>query len=329
MKIKTWPRAGILAVVLLFSAAASPAEEKKEPPAVTSSRALKLSGYTQLLYTAQDSGLDGFTLRRARLVFSGELLKKVHYKLQVDAVKTPALMDALIEFGFLEAVSLRIGQFKIPFSQESLISSGDLDTINRSQPVSKTSPGQDIGASGRDIGAVIFGKTSVIEYTLGVFNGAGINKADTNKEKDWAGRLLVHPASFLTLGMSLYDGMFSPSANIPPVKRDRAGAEIAVLCDAFSFKGEFIQAADGEIIRKGWYLQAGYFFRPKTLQGIFKVDSYDKDKKTDLDRSDVWTLGLNWFLAEKTKLMINLELTKDESGKTANTALLAQFQAAF
>jgi hypothetical protein len=123
--------------------------------------------------------------------------------------------------------------------------------------------------------------------------------------------------------------MSSPSAYVPPVKRDRAGAEIAVLHDAFSFKGEFIQAADDEIIRKGWYLQAGYFFMPKTLQGIFKVDSYDKDTKTDLDRSDLWTLGLNWFLTEKTKLMINLELTKDESGKTANTALLAQFQAAF
>lgn len=328
-KMKTWPTAGILAGVLLFSAAASPAEEKKEPPAVTSSRALKLSGYTQLLYTAQDSGLDGFTLRRARLTLSADLLKNVHFKLQVDAVKTPALMDAQIEFGFNEAASLRIGQLKVPFSQESLTSSGDLDTINRSQPVSKMSPGQDIGASGRDIGAVIFGKTSVIGYTVGVFNGAGINKADTNKEKDWAGRLLVHPASFLTLGASLYDGMSSPSAYVPPVKRDRAGVEIAVLHDAFSFKGEFIQAADDEIIRKGWYLQAGYFFMPKTLQGIFKVDSYDKDTKTDLDRSDLWTLGLNWFLTEKTKLMINLELTKDESGKTANTALLAQFQAAF
>ena len=111
------------------------------------------------------------------------------------------------------------------------------------------------------------------------------------------------------------------------MKRDRTGLEMALLYDVFSLKGEFISAEDGEISRDGWYLQAGYFFLPKKLQGIFKVDSYDKNSAGD--RTNVWTAGLNWFLSEKIKLQVNFELYKDESGKTTNKALLAQFQAGF
>jgi len=328
-RMRLWAAMSLLVAALVLSAIDAPAEEKNEPPAVTSSTAFKLGGYTQILYTAQDSDFDGFTLHRARLSLSGELLKNIRYKLQVDALKSPILLDALVEFAFYEAATLRIGQFKVPFSQESLTSAGDLETINRSQPVSKMSPGQDIGAAGRDIGAMVYGRVGIIEYSLGVFNGGGINKADTNGEKDWAGRLVVHPASFLTIGASLYDGLSSPTQNGAPVKRDRAGLEMAVLYKALSLKGEFIKAADDETLKQGGYFQAGYFFLPKKIQGVFKVDFFDEDMKADLDRSRLWTLGLNWFLAEKTKLMINFELNKDGSGKTANKAFLVQFQTGF
>ena len=57
-----------LAAVIFFVAAAGfSAEETKEAPAVTASKAFKLCGYAQLLYTAQDAGIDGFSVRRVRL----------------------------------------------------------------------------------------------------------------------------------------------------------------------------------------------------------------------------------------------------------------------
>jgi phosphate-selective porin len=322
-------RLSVLAAILLLGAIGASAQETKETPAVTAGKALKLSGYAQFLSTIQDEGLDGFLVRRMRLALSGEILKNVRYKLQMDAVKSPVLLDGLVEFAFDEAVALRIGQFKIPFGIEMLTSSGDLDTINRSQPVNNLSPGLDIGASGRDIGAVVFGRTSILEYTVGVFNGAGINKADTNEEKDWAGRLAVHPTSFLTFGASLYDGKYSPSISVPSEKRDRAGLDLAVLTGPISLKSEYLRASDGAILKEGWYVQGGYFFLPKKLQGIIKADSYSWNSKEDLDRNDLWTFGLNWFFAERTKLQLNLEITRDASGKTTNTAFLAQFQAGF
>ncbi len=324
-------KAMILIPVLFYVLSASGlwSQERKEAPAVTASHALKLSGYTQIHYVTQDEGVDGFSIKRARLSFAGELLKNVRFKLQIDAVKSPILMDAQIEFYLDEKATLCLGQFKVPFSQESLRSSGELETINRSQPVTKLSPGQDLGSSGRDIGAVVYGKYSIVEYTVGVFNGAGINKTDTNDQKDLAARFVLRPSGLLSIGASFYDGQYSEKAGAQAVARDRMGFETAVLYREFSLKGEFILAKDDTTSKQGWYLQGGYFFLPKILQAIVKYDSYDSDKNITGDRSHLFTLGLNWFLAGKTKIMVNFELSRDESGKTVNSALLAQFQAGF
>jgi phosphate-selective porin len=320
---------GLFGAMLLLGTIRLFAQDTQESPAVTAGNAMKLSGYIQFLYTLQDPGLDGFSIRRARLSILGDVLKNVHYKFEVDAVKTPVLLEGQIEFAFYEAVSLRIGQFKVPFSLESTAPDADLDTINRSEPVLKMSPGQDIGSNGRDIGAVVFGKTSILEYQVGVFNGAGINKADTNEEKDWAGRIVVHPVSFLSLGASVYDGMYNASADAPSAKRDRAGLDMAVLTGPLSLKGEYIRASDGAILKKGWYLQGGYFFMPKKLQGVIKVDSFNPDTSADSNRVGQWTFGINWLLTDKTKLMVNLEVYKNASGNTTNTVFLTQFKAGF
>jgi phosphate-selective porin len=319
----------ILAFLCILAASDLWPQEKKEAPAVTASKAFKLSGYTHILYVSQDEGLDSFSVKRARLSFAGEFLKNVRFKLQIDAVKSPVLVDAQLDFVLSPTASFRVGQFKVPFSQESLLSAAEIDTINRSQPVTKLSPGQDIGSSGRDIGATFFGKYSIVEYTAGFFNGAGINKTDTNEQKDLAVRFLLRPAGFLSIAASFYDGHYSEKADAPAVARKRTGFETAVVHNAFSLKGEFILAKDDTTSKQGWYLQGGYFVLAKTLQAIVKYDSYDKDKNVAGDRSHLFTLGMNWYLTEKTRLMVNFELYKDESGKTTNSALLAQFQAGF
>jgi len=326
---QTWRTVGVLSAILFLGVVSVFGQEAPEPPAVTAAKAFKLSGYSQFLATFQDEGLDGFSVRRMRLSLTGDLLKNVHYKIQVDAVKSPMLLDGFLEFSFHAAAGLRIGQFKVPFSLESTTSSADIETINRSQPVLKLSPGQDIGASGRDIGAAVYGKTGILEYVLGVFNGAGINKADTNERKDWAGRLLVHPLSFLTVGASIYDGEYSSSATAPGVKRDRAGLEMALLTGPFSLRGEYIRASDGAVLKEGWYLQGGYFFLPKKLQGVVKVDGYNPDTSAESVRTNQWTAGLNWLFSSRMKLMVNLELYKDAAGATTNTVFLVHFQAGF
>jgi len=327
--MRAFPITASMVLGLLFIPIVAGAQDASAPPPVTASRAFKLSGYTQIVATAQDEGADGFTIRRSRFTLSAELVKNINFKATVDVVKAPALYDAVVEIFVHEAASFRIGQFKVPFSLEMTTSSADIDTIDRSQAVNKLSPGLDIGSSGRDIGAVVLGKAAFLEYTLGVFNGAGINRADTNDSKDLAGRLIVRPLSFLALGGSFYDGSYAASAGAASVVRDRIGMDLALLRGPLMVKADFISAEDGPIMRRGWYVLAGYAFLPKILQGVLKADSYDADTSVSGDRLDCWTAGLNWFIAGRTKLMVNFALTRNESGHTVNKALLIQFQGGF
>jgi phosphate-selective porin OprO/OprP len=311
-------------------------QDKKEPSPLAVSAPLKLTGYSQFLFTAWDKDIDSsgarlnsFSARRVRLTLSGDLFKNVSYKLQVDAVKSPMVLDALVEFKLAPEAGIRVGQFKVPFSQENLASSSDLDTINRSTPEEKLVPGRDIGANGRDIGAALFGKYSILEYSLGVFNGSGIDRKDDNSKKDFGGRLVVRPVDFLSVGAAFYRGRKFLSAGQPAVDRNRTGLELAVAHDPFSLKGEYIFAKDDKIEKSGWYLQGGWFVMPKKLQAVLKVDAYDKDRKTPDNRTNLWTAGLNWFFTAKSKLQVNYELYKLEGGKTDNSAFLIQLQAGF
>jgi phosphate-selective porin OprO and OprP len=318
----------VILTALVLSGFAS-GQDKKEAPPVTSSLSLKLSGYTQFLYTYWEKGVDTFTIPRARLTLSGEVLKNVRFLITVDAVRSPALIDAYVDFLFNPAYGVRIGQYYVPMSMENNTSDREMDTILRSQVVLALAPSRDIGSQGRDIGAMFAGKYSIAEYYLGVFNGAGINKLDTNKAKDVSGRLILHPVKTLAVGGSFYKGRHNPVQTGPDLTRDRIGLEAAWLPGPFSLKAEFLSAKDDLTTKSGWYVQGGYFVLPKKLQAILKWDTYDKNTDATDDRADLLTLGVNWFFWEKTKLMINYGLYRMEGQGETNQAISVQFQAAF
>jgi phosphate-selective porin len=322
-------RIGVFVLSAIILSGASAGQDKKEPPPVASSLVFRLSGYTQFLYTYWEKGTDSFSIPRARLTLSGELIKNIRFRIQVDGVKSPALIDANVDFLFHPACGLRIGQYYVPMSLENNTSDSDMDTILRSQVVNVLAPSRDIGSQGRDIGAMFMGRHSIAEYHLGIFNGAGINKLDTNKAKDLAARLILHPIQSLAIGGSFYKGRHNPVQNGPDLTRDRVGLEAAWLPGKFSLKGEFISAKDDQTSKSGWYLQGGYFVLPKKLQAILKWDTYDKDLDVSADRSDLLTLAINWFLKEKTKLVINYNLYRREGEGTTNQTISVQFQAAF
>jgi len=319
----------VFVLAFLLLSGSSSGQDKKEPPPVTSSLSFRLSGYTQFLYTYWDKGVDTMAIPRARLTLSGELLKNIRFRIQIDGVKSPALIDANVDFLFNPAYGLRIGQYYVPVSLENNTSDSDMDTILRSLVVIALAPSRDLGSQGRDIGAMFMGQYSIAEYYLGVFNGSGINKADTNKAKDVAGRLILHPLKSLAVGGSFYKGRNNPVQNGPDLTRDRLALEAAWLPGRFSLKGEFISAKDDLTSKSGWYLQGGYFVLPKKLQAIVKWDTYDKDRDVSADRADLLTLGANWFIWGKTKLMVNYGLYRGEGEGTTNQAISVQFQAAF
>jgi phosphate-selective porin len=259
----------------------------------------------------------------------GEIHKNIRYKLQVDAAKSPGLLDAVIELDFIPQAGLAFGQFKVPFSLENLTSSSDLDTINRSQIVENLCPGRDIRAAGRDIGVSLNGRFSRAEYSIGIFNGSGIKKADTNERKDFAGRLVFYPVSSLVIGLAHYRGGYSTQQDSSILARNRTGLEISYVQKRISLKGEYISARDEDDKRKGWYIQGGYYLIPEKIQTIVKHDFFDKNREVRGDQTEVTTLGLNWYFSKKTKLQVNYEYHGNEANEFSNNAILIQFQAGF
>jgi len=318
----------VLAAAILIPGPAR-AEEPKDSPVVTALKSLRLGAYAQVYAGAWDEDTDTFSLRRARIALAGELVKNLRFRLNFDVVKSPALLDAEVEFEPSRIVGLKFGQFRLPFSLESFNSTADLDMVNRTSVVDALAPGRDNGSSGRDIGLAFFGNYSVLEYMFGLFNGAGINKTDTNDHKDWSGRVVLRPVKSLAVGGSLYRGMLGASPSVPLVRRDKEGLEAVLTVKGFSLKSEYIHAKDDVVSKAGWYAQAGLFALPGKLQALLRYDFLDLDRAVPADAKNVITVGVNWFIKGRTKLQVNYELHRLEAGGTEKSGLLAQFQAAF
>ncbi len=317
-----------LIVCLVFLVGPAAAAEEEVLP-VLSEKLLKISGYSQFQYTYWEGDSEDFRIRRARLGLKGSLLKNIDYSLQVDAVRSPVLLDARLDITLFPRAKLSLGQFKVPFSLENLTPSSALDMVDRTQTVKRICPAQDIGSTGRDIGMTLSGRISWIEYTFGVFNGSGINTRDTDDRKDMVGRLVIRPVHFLSLGVSHYEGAYSLFGGGPFLNRDRTGIDVFIAAGRFFLKGEYILAKDEGLDRAGWYVRGAYFFIRDRLQAVVNYDSYDLDLDLNENRSDVLTLGLNWYFSQKTKLQVNYEYQKQEWLETGDHVFLAQFQAGF
>ncbi len=309
--------------ILLTLAAAGAALALAAGGAWAAGNGPEIKGTLQTIYTVPGSrAASSFSVKMARVLFSGAAGPDWSYAVLLDAVRQPALLEAHLDFSRKNLLPepfgfrFRAGQFRVPFSMESLAPDGELETVNRSQVVDALAPGRDTGTKGRDAGASLQLTASppdrkrLVEATAGVFNGEGANTADKNKRKGYAARAVLYPAAGVSFGVSYYDGTRYSTSTVT----DRAGAEAALAFGGFSLKGEYIRGRDGAVRREGWYAQAGAFVLPKALQAVAKYDIYDPDvKKSEAassaaeKKTAVSALGVNWYFAEGMRLQADYE----------------------
>lgn len=131
---------------------------------------------------------DTFFIKQARIGAKRDILERYGFKVEGDLGEGGArLKDGYIEVEGFDGLNMKAGQFKVPFSQEELISFRFIGFVDRSIV--------NILTPKRDIGIMLYGGflNGIIGYSAGVFNGDGENRADSNDEKDYAMRLLIHP----------------------------------------------------------------------------------------------------------------------------------------
>lgn len=284
-----------------------------------------ISGYVNGQYTFEDKG-DGvstFNIRRARIDIKGKLSSKAEYRVQFDLAGTPKLVDAFVKYKFCNAFGLQFGQFKVPFSLENPYSPLKLESIENSQVIA--SDVCKIQKTGRDIGLAAYGsfiynkekKFHYIDYTIGIFNGKGINAKDDNKKKDIAGRIEVHPFKAGTIGFSYYNGKLSDKIeeNDTLVDRVRYGVGLKYDDGKLMARGEYIWGNTADKQSCGYYAVAGYWINKKVMP-FLKYDFFQQDINNDETASTWYVAGVDYWPFNFMRLQVNYTLKSTK----ANTA---------
>lgn len=154
----------------------------------------------------------GFFLRRMRLIFSGQISKRVYFYLQPDFASSVSsgnlhfgqLRDAYVDLGFdkKNEFRIRIGQSKIPYGFENMQSSQNRLPLDRADGTNSAM------ANERDLGAFFYWAPDRVrkQYAMlvkaglkgsgdygvvgfGAFNGQTANKPEANNNRHWVGRI--------------------------------------------------------------------------------------------------------------------------------------------
>ena len=291
----------------------APAAADSELPTVSSTP--KLSGFviSNFLYK-QDEGTS-FNLRNVNLTLDGKLGDNFDYKVQLALAGTPKVSDAYGRVKFNDAFNVQIGQFKLPFSLENIISPTALETFDNSLPLSTF-------GSGRDIGVALygaFGDNKVAEYSVGVFNGSGTNKADVDKYKDFVGRVIINtPLDGMAVSGSFYLGNTDDKGT--KVAYNRFAAGFKYNSDGLFARSEYMWGSSDTFKASGMYGLLGYKLNSR-FSGFAKYDWLQMETPNGdfvTDTNSV-TAGMAYHLNSKVFFRFQYQMLKPQgSEKIAN-----------
>ncbi|MBO5901199.1 MAG: hypothetical protein J6Q36_02125 [Alistipes sp.] len=209
-------RALLLIIAAMAVGYAAEAQTTAEKVKSFANEHMTLSGYLQAGFEWNEANdpTTTFYLKRARVSLTGNFLQeKMDFRLQVDMAGSPKICDLYFRYKPLNELNIQLGQNKLPFAMENeLCGPTTFEFIEYSyltMYLTRNANKYDgIAATGRDIGAQLYGGFiqregyNIINYNVGVFNGAGINVKDNNSSKDFVGRIIVKPIKDLSISAS-------------------------------------------------------------------------------------------------------------------------------
>jgi hypothetical protein len=108
-----------------------------------------------------------------------------------------SVCDAYLNMDIIPELSIKAGQFKIPFGWAYNCSGGGIYFLDRAYVASTT---DFMNYGGRDVGINLHGQFDMVGIDLGYFNGTGTyTDADTTVNKEFVARLTVDATDWLTI----------------------------------------------------------------------------------------------------------------------------------
>jgi phosphate-selective porin OprO and OprP len=270
------------------------------------------------LYQQEDTTQnDSFTMDRVRLYTEGFLYKYYQYKVEAEfATSSSILRDAYLNVTYFPQANVQVGQYKIPFSYEELLSKRYTDLVERSAVTFST-----VNPS-RDIGLMVHGRVAggLLNYQLAVLNGSGQNTADNNSAKDLVARFVLAP--FVAQKASLLSGLNFGGA-ITYGHEPKSNSIFGTSPTGFQFFKSV--PVRGDRMRVGGHL--AWFSGPYSVTGeyIYTSEQRQKQGKNGADLSDFVTqggyIGGTWLLSGEDKIFNKpnrpLLIFLDPTGKMA------------
>ncbi len=203
-----------------------------------------------------------FQVRRMRVSFDGHAfgplvtwrVQLAFAALDVDPVAPLPLRDAFLTLAPARDLSLRVGQMKLPFGRQRVVSSGSLQLVERSIVTGELNLDRDVGVMlfSDDLG----GLGGRLGYHVGVFGGDGRNRVAPGSGLLYAARLVYRPL-----------GGERMKRDLDEVDFERGGARLEVgVSGAFNQRTDRARSTTGEVFATGPWADYAHVGADMTLK---------------------------------------------------------------
>lgn len=321
---------------------------------------LRIFGYAQsTYYYNRNNGVNknALDVQRIILMADAHITSKLSFFLMYDAVKSE-LHEYYAQYEFAPYAKLRVGQYKQPFTLESTLSPTYLSTIQFDPSIlylAGIAIDPLVGPHvARDAGVMLTGdflnngERDLFNYSIGVFNGPGMNMKENNNQKDVAGMLQYKPTQNLLLEGSFLAGtghaqVASPYGMFPQgynYARHRWNVGVEAKFSPLYLRAEYVQGYDGGVHSRGGYINMLWnIFKKCDL--ILNWDNLDKNTHTSLaeqeaiynnsgfvTRLNTYTAGMQWWFHNRCRLSGQFIYTMPRTGEITRE-FITQLQLVF
>ncbi len=301
---------------------------------------------------------NSFTVKRAPLWIQARITPRWSFRIMYNFANTK-LQELYTDYRVTNngALSVRLGQFKHPFTMENPISGKVVDYIDSYSLATQHlaalggDPLSGISA-GRDLGLMIFGDfaNGVINYQLAVMNGQGINTKDGNNNKDLVAKLDIRPVKGLRFVATGYLGKGHATSAVawnPDIAvgdnytRDRysVGVEYKTQSSTgfvrredrpISVRAEWMGGKDGKVGSRGGYLSTSIPVAGG-LDAVACAETYDYSTKVDGWDHSKLTAGFQYWFYKLCRVQVQYvrHFTGENISSKDYNSLQAQLQVAF
>ncbi len=221
-------------------------------------RSLTLMGFTQAYFSYSTQNNNTFALRRSRVTFLMRQSKDLTFKMQMDFLKTPVLLDAKMTYrnrGFM----LQFGRFLPDFTFYMPHSSMSLDFVYYPMLCEKYGMWRQVGME------ISYSLNKNLFIRGGMYNGPVNNYRDINGTKDG---LLKLGYNGKTVKAGIYTYLERPEEDLSKVMAglytDIRPHNVILTVEPLFIKGDSINSL-------GFYAQTGYYVS-KSWKALIRYD---------------------------------------------------------